>query len=206
MRYRFSVPSLIGLWAVMVVSFAVIAGTNGYAAKGDALEQMIEEFADKSDGRDTGSVSRQPDNSQSGDTSAGETQETVLSIQKWLKALGCYNGAIDGVWGPGSRRGLKAAIGESDGSATRANLNKIQAVAHLDVCKDLPKAAPVVKRASPNVTVEIKPAPPKVVRRKRQNCMTFPACMKGCREGTLGRGVGAICTYVCGPEIPICPN
>ena len=169
-----------------------------------AFEDMFDALARKpAKGPERAAGANSPANNRNASASATPQRTTTVAVQKWLKALGCYTGEIDGLWGPNSQRALAAAIGpqEAAAGATAANLARLEGVSDLEVCSDLAAFAPA-PAAAPSQP-QLKPEP-KVTRRKKPGCMTYSQCMSGCSDGTLGRGSGAICTYVCGSEIPIC--
>lgn len=121
--------------------------------------------------------------------------DITVQAQRRLKDLGCYIGAIDGLWGAGSQRALEWALGAQGavGGASADTLERLEAVTP-EACKTARAKfqAEQRKRAA--------------ARKKARACMPFDECIRRCNSGTLrlDRGVGSYCSFTCTHDVPTC--
>ena len=131
-------------------------------------------------------------------------QSIVHLVQARLKQLGCDVGAVDGLWGPQSQNALNEAVGAANSAAgaTSENLARLNSLSSADVCK-----SKNLLKGPGTTSVSLPPNTPvhKQSRlKKKKSCLSFGECMRRCNSGELGRNAGTGCSYICGPEIPLC--
>ena len=128
-------------------------------------------------------------------TAPPNTSDVTVQAQRRLQELGCYIGAIDGLWGAGSQRALEWALGaqSATGGATVDNLERLESVSPGKCEEARAKFEAAQKKQA-------------AARKRSQACMPFDECMSRCNAGTLrqDRGGGSYCTWTCSNDVPTC--
>ncbi len=114
-----------------------------------------------------------------------EEKDYGPDLQRALSKLGCYNGRIDGIWGPASRRALSRALGASARNAVPSKelLSRLKSVSKT-ACRTAVPRATTKKR-------EQKSTPPKVSnvrssgrpKSSGRKCLSYSQCLRDCNAG-----------------------